>query len=499
MKKSIFSIIALGLLTLFAISCGENEDVSVAHVLTDDEIEEIRRQDSIKNPQMSQINADLILEYTVELTASTVNASPVPLYIETDKIAELFGLTEEEVLAGIAGEAGAPEIKGFAIEGSTHADNLTSSNTNGPWGHWWSAAGDVTNWDYDTSKTGIVYSEWSADEGFFNVGQYAGLLTAGQTIEVIEGLKYGELRVAVVITINVAGLEEITATVVSTQQLTLDVNPASTYDMVNVKFDPNQVMSDLGISSMDDIEKFVAVKADGSYAQESDAGTNGYWYDADGTANGYSENSRVYTSYGGDEWPVDEIGIGQYPGNCAVGDSYTVKYGFLANNKIAMMEITVNIVAYQDPETAPEGEPEELTIDVNLQKNYTNDFANVQVDVRETLRQAFKMTTYQIHSARVANELKIYCQTETAEEPEYTADVPGYWLAADGASAAYADGLCWVSLGTSETELYLYGGNHPENVSPTAGTTLTTTYIITCNGGKVTVNITFQVDPEAAE
>ena len=164
-----------------------------------------------------------------------------------------------------------------------------------------------------------------------------------------------------------------------------------------------------------------------------------------------------------------------------------------------MMEITVNIVAYQDPETAPEGEPEELTIDVNLQKNYTNDFANVQVDVRETLRQAFKMTTYQIHSARVSGDLKIYCQTETAEEPEYTADVPGYWLAADGSSAAYADGLCWVSLGTSETELYLYGGNHPENVSPTAGTTLTTTYIITCNGGKVTVNINFQVDPEAAE
>ena len=76
MKKSIFSIIALGLLTLFAISCGENEDVSVAHVLTDDEIEELRRQDSIKNAQMSQINADLILEYTVELTASTVSSSP---------------------------------------------------------------------------------------------------------------------------------------------------------------------------------------------------------------------------------------------------------------------------------------------------------------------------------------------------------------------------------------------------------------------------------------
>lgn len=498
MKKCTFSVITIGLIALFTVSCGENEDYSTLHVLTDDEIAELERQDSIKNAQMSQINADLILRYTVELTASSID-SPVQLYIETDKIAELFGLNEEEVLAGIAGESGAPEIKGFAIEGSTHADNLTSSNTNGSWGHWWSAAGDVTNWDYDTAKTGIVYSEWNETDGFFNVGQYPGLLTAGQKIEVIEGLKYGEFRVAIVITINVAGLEEIVATVVSTQQLTLDVNPASTYDMTNVKFNSDQVMSDLGIASMNEVEKYIAVKPDGSYAQESDAGNNGYWYDADGTANGYSENSRIYTSYGGDEWPIDEIGIGQYPGNCAVGDSYTVQYGFLANGKIAMMEIKVNIVAYDDPETVPEGDPEELTIDVKLTKPYTNDYASIQQDIRETLRQAFKMTTYQIHSERVSGDLKIYCQTETEEAPKYTADVPGYRLAADGSSCAFADGICWVSLGTSETELYLYGGNHPENISPTTGATVNTTYIIACNGGKVTVNITFEIEPQVAE
>ena len=489
-------------------ACGDYDmdEITGLHILTDDEMEEIRRQDSIAEALRQQINADLILEYTVtDYFATTYTTQR--LDIDIAAIAECFGLTEEEVLAGINQDTGAPTINGFAIQASTHQDyTLNRSTTNGVWGHWFDNNGDAGTWN-DLSALGTLsfYCEWQGfpddedENNYFNIGQNPNTFTTPQEWTVYECLSYEDKRVAVAITYILTERGDVTAEIANTQQLTLDMNPASTYDMVNVKFDPDQVTAALGIASMDEIEGYLGVQADGSYAQETNAGTNGFWYDADGGANAYSENSRVYTSYGGDGWPVDAIGIGQYPGTCAVGDSYTVKYGFLANNKIAMMEITVNIVAYQDPETAPEGEPEELTIDVNLQKNYTNDFANVQVDVRETLRQAFKMTTYQIHSARVSGDLKIYCQTETAEEPEYTADVPGYWLAADGSSAAYADGLCWVSLGTSETELYLYGGNHPENVSPTAGTTLTTTYIITCNGGKVTVNINFQVDPEAAE
>ena len=50
-------------------------------------------------------------------------------------LAELFQISEEDLLAGIALDDGAPEIQGFAIEGSTHADNMTASNSNATWGH----------------------------------------------------------------------------------------------------------------------------------------------------------------------------------------------------------------------------------------------------------------------------------------------------------------------------------------------------------------------------
>lgn len=47
--------------------------------------------------------------------------------------------------------------------------------------------------------------------------------------------------------------------------------------------------------------------------------------------------------------------------------------------------------------------------------------------------------------------------------------------------------------------IYLYGGNHPENVDPAHGTTIATKYIITCNGGKVIVNLCFEIKGAVSE
>lgn len=497
MKKHLLYIAVLGsLLPMGFASCGDNEDFSVEHVLTQDEIGEMERQDSIEEAQRNQINADLILEYTADITLSAVAYDGTQVSVETNKIAELFGISEEDLLAGIALEAGAPEITGFAIEGTTHADNMTASNSNAAWGHWFDADGNVVAW----GDKAMVCCEFNTEDKFFNVLQFPKHLVDGQSIKVIEGLKYGDKRAAVVITINAHGAAAITAPVVATQKISLDIAPATGYDLTNVAFDVEQLKTDLGIASMDEVEKFVALKSDGSYAQESDAGTNGFWFDAEGSACGYGETSMVFTSYGGDGWIENELGIGQNPGKVTEGQSYVLKYGFLANNKIVMLEVTVNVLAYQDPETPLAGVPEEKNISVELAKNYTDDFANVQSDIKDVLRNAFKMTTHQLHWARFNGDLKVYCKTETEAEPEYTADTPGYWLNETGNVTKYGDGsICWISLGSTETELYLYGGNHPESVSPTVGATVNTTYIITCKGnaGKVTVNLKFQIDPKA--
>ncbi len=482
--KKIYSYILLFLFAAVMASCGDNENFSTLHNLTDEEIAEIARQDSIELAQLNAIDADLVLDYSINITTSSTLYDGGELEIDLAAIAELFGISEEDLLLGIAGESGAPEIKGFAIEGSTHADNSTSSTTNSTWGHWWDAEGDVTSW----GSTAMIYAEFDYDTGVFYVGQYPGNLTDGQTIEVIECLKYNELRVAVRITVNAIGAGEIVADVVSTQQLAITIIGKSSYDPDSLQFDVTQAMADLGVSSMDEVS-FIGVNEDGSYNTEPVTGY-GFWYDMNGYVGSWGDDASVYTNYG--DFLEDKISIGQMPDNLEAGQVITIGYGMMANDKIVMLEITVTVASYQDPETAPTGDPEDATIDVVMSKAYSDDYASTTYDIKETLRNAFKMTTYEIHKAINNDELVLYVGAVTEEAPTYTSDAPGYWLKADGTAGEWAEGIIWCSIGHSETELYLYGGNHPDNA--VSGNVVTTTYIATCNGATVTMNISYTVE-----
>lgn len=486
MKSIYLYIIFIALFSVGLSSCSDNSDFWGLHTLTQEEIDEIARQEAEKEAQKNKINADLILEYSVDVVISQTLYDGATLVVEMNKIAELFGITEEQLILGIAGESGAPEIKGFGILGTTHADAGSMTNTNAPWGHWWDKNGDITTWGTDA----MVFAEYNTEDKQFAIGQYPGHLVEGQTVKFIECLKYNEKRAAVVITVKAKTAGAITAPVINTQELSINVTPRSSYDQDPLKFNLTQTMSDLGISSMDNI-KFLGVKEDGSYAQEAVTGT-GFWYDMNGFVGEYGDNASVYTTYG--DFEDDEIGIGQMPDNLEEGQSFTIRYAFLANNKIEMFKITVNVIAYEDTETPPAGTPTTIEKNISLSKPWSNDYTSVQENIQDILRDAFKMTTYQIHKAIASKELKVYLNTESAEDPTYTGDAPGYWITKEGVSAAWAEGIVWCSIGHSETELYLYGGNHPDNA--VAGDAVSTKMIVTCNGGKAIFNITFTLTSE---
>jgi len=503
MKKILFSVPLFALL-MGVYSCGDNEDFSSAHVLTDAEMAEMHRQDSIDSVNRSKIDADLVLEYTVEDYPSASIWTNQMLQIDLDAIGDCFGLTAAEVQSGINGESGAPDISGFAIQGSTHADYATASTTNGTWGHWFDLNGDAGTWSDLTSLNTIrFYCEWQETQ--FCIGQYPGNVAAGETYTAIEGLSYQGKRVAVVINVNFVERGEVSATVAGTQEFTVTQNPRTGYDSDAIEFDANKVMSDLGVSSMKDVT-VVGVNADGSYNQECTA-TNGFWYDMDGNPGVYGENSSVYIEYygledGAEESDMNKIYLGQFPSALSAGFSKSFKYGFMANNKIEMFTVNFTCEAYQDPETAPTGTPTtDTALDVTIEKTWDDTYSNVQYDIKEALRNAFKMTTYQIFQAAVNGDLKVYVDEAAEAAPEYTSDngggKAGYWLGADGKSCDWANGQVFLCFGSSETELYLYAGNHPSNCVP--NTTVTTKYVITCNGGAVTLNVTVKVGDKPAE
>ena len=640
MKKLSYIMCAILLFTSVGIfsSCGDNEDFWGRHNLTDDEIAEMERQQRIADSLRNVINADLILSYIVEdypLTGWNENE----LKIETDKIAQLFGLTEEQVIAGINQEEGAPDITGFAIQGSTHADVATASNTNSKyWGHWWDKEGNVCNsYDQEEPSPSAFYCEWHGEN--FGVGQFPGHLVAGDEITVLEGLKYQDLRVVCAITFRCVERGEVKAEVVKTNKLELITEQDNNYATVVVPgFDAAETLSLLGVGSWDEVA-WIAINADGSYAQEYSADPPGFWYDKLGFSGSWGDDASVYTHFdaetqtigvgqmpnqmeagstvtisfgalannkivmneitvnitaksdvGGEvvatnaltlttspnndyvpsavpgfdaaatlellgasnwsevKWTAlnadgtyaqdynadapgfwydkegfvgawgenasvwahfngEAIVVGQMPEQMPIGSTVTVHFGAVANGKVVMFDITVNIAAYQDPETAPEGTPESIEKEITLTKVYDNAWgATENFDVKEDLRQAFKMTTYQIYSAIKSGDLKMWIDEvgSPANEdgsPAYTGEAPGYWLSMDGKAAAWGSGSenVYVFLGCSETELYFYAANHPEEaLFPSTGGTMKVKYIIECNGVTATYNITFNVTAPAA-
>ena len=501
MKK--LSYIASALL-LFAVvslfsSCGDNENFWGPHTLTDDELAEMARQDSIKQAQRERIDADLILEYTVEFYLSGNSYDGAPVKIDMDAIANEFGVDKSALGIALNGDGGI-DVTGFAIEGSTHADNMTSSNSGAWWGHWWDKNGDVKNWGEDA----MVFAEFRYDEekgeGTFNVGQYPGHLVADQEVKFIEALKYQDKRVAIVITAIARERGEVKATIVASNKLTLETAPNDTYAAVAVPgFDTDAALAALGAGSWADVA-WVCTNADGSYAQEYSADAPGFWYDKEGFSGAWGDNASVYATF-----QEGEIRIGQMPGQMTAGSTVTINFSAMYDNKIVENIITVVITAYKDPETAPEGEPASIEKDITLTKAYDAEWGSTEeLDVKEELRQCFKMTTYQIFSALKSGEMKMWVNeignmaNEETGVPSYTGEAPGWWLNAEGAPVSWGDeAVAYVFLGISEESLAFYGGNHPDNCTPT-GATIKTKYIIEYNGITATYNITFDITPAAA-
>lgn len=492
-------------------SCGDNTDFWGAHILTDDEIAEMKRQDSIKEAQRNTINADLVLEYTVEdyPTPDGIWTSK-KLEIDFDAIGECFGLSAQQVIDGINQEDGAPEITGFAIQNSTHADYATASTSNGLWGHWFDDKGDAGTWG-DLTGTGTIafFVEWQGYPGekdnYFSVGQFPGKFEAGQSFTCIEALKYQDKRVAVKITFNIIERGAVTGGVVASQEYDVEMLPFSDWNAEFVEFDVNAVKTALGVSSMSEVE-FIGVKSDGTY-QQTPTANSGFWYNIDGGADDYANGAFYIEYYGNDEadvaeFPEDEYTfyIGQMPNLLEGGYTAAPQFGFTANNKIVMITFNIKIKAYEDPETPPTGDPlTDATLDVTIEKNWTDTYDNVRIDVKDALREAFKMTTYQIHKAKVNGDLKIYCGEITEEEPGYTSDYPGYWLNNAGGVTNWGDGSAvFCCLGSSETELYLYAGNFPDQESCPENTEVKTVYYICCNGGILKANITIKIGGVAA-
>lgn len=451
------------LLMLGFTACGDNEDVWGEHILTDAEIAEMARQDSILEAQRNSINADLVLEYNVDLTIG-MSYEGKRLDIDMDAICEKLGVTKEAFVHGFVSYWGyeyadAAELKFFAIEGSTHADNMGSPTAGSGWSHWWNGEGDVTTWANESAVYTEFSCEWDENDEpttdmYFAVGQMPGFYTEPTTVKVIEAVRYQETRVAVVVNFNIKNPDVITGTVVAEKEMTINVGTSATdFISTTATFDTNEVISALGISSMSDAT-LIGIKSDGSYTDMSTANA-GFWYNADGTVGTYGDAPFFVEWYGySEDYPEDEYTfyVGTMPGVAQFFDSYPAKIGFLANGKIVMynLNITVNT----------------LSVAKELRPNET--YGTVEFDHNTV------MTALGITSMKEATLVNVNADGSLTEG-NYTSG-SGWWYAADGTigtwpEVSYGIEYWWGSEDWPEDDytIYLYTmGNLESGDSKTA-------------------------------
>lgn len=489
MKKIFLTLAAALTISIGFTSCGDNTDFWGLHNLTDDELAEMARQDSIARERKNHIDADLILTHDVSfyISSTSYDGAEVDMSDDMQQIADLFGLDKTAMCTDLDNWEG--DVVPFAIEGSTHADNMNQSTAGTYWGNWWNADGDVCSW----GSTAAVFNEFYGEDLVMNIGQYPGVLTDGQTVKIIDCLKYKDKRVAVVFNITAMARGEVKATVVGTSNVSITMSPQTDYSSNPLAIPADEICKNLGISSMADAQ-FLSVNTDGSYCQETDDGW-GFWMDKSGYKGTWGDQASVMVGW---DPGASEIGVLQMPDGLAAGESVVAHVAFLANNKIQLVDVTVNIKAYEDPETAPTGDPYATEKDVTLELTYNTDWNEVTADIKEILRDAFKMTTYQIFKAIKSGDLKCYLGEVTEGDPAYTADATGYWLDSEGKSVEYGtNSVVYLMIESSETSLELGMGNHPESCPP-AGVSMNEKYIVTCNGGKVTFNVAIKVNPASA-
>jgi hypothetical protein len=296
---------------------------------------------------------------------------------------------------------------------------------------------------------------------------------------------------------------------------------AEAYSGVEVEVDTDVVLQKLGYATLADLTEafgtleggvqtgnevtFFAINKSTGYDHAGyTANGLGHWFDGAGDVVSWGEPAQLYSEFNQETFTFF---IGQFPDKLVEGETYKIIQAVKKGSYRLAFVFNITVGApppdYVDPETPPAGVPKTVEKTYEVEQTFANDWsANSRIDVKETLRDAFKMTTYQIHKAIENDELvfsgvnadgSIYKDGDG--NPVSTANHPGHWFALNGNVTTWGDvtnkPFVYSEFGHDNALLEFSIGLHPENAK--AGDETTIKQIAELNGGKVTLIFKFKV------
>lgn len=347
MKKAIFTTLAfVAIFGLFLVSCEKDE--SSKHHYTQEELDEIARQDSLKQI----IPVDYVFTQTVNVPITDdYTGITVPLCNDMEKLLELFEYdTEAELVAALGTlEGGAQtgnEITFYAYNYSTKYEYSSPSTTN-YFGHWFDANGDVCSWGDQAYLFCEKVDETTLD---FQIAPFPSRPAVGTSYKIVEAMKYDTTSVAFLFTVNI--VDEIPLVYpVTTLQGSSDYNAEgmqnSSYTATPVVIDADAIAAAIGCAAGDAEIYGVDASDDSLYIEGSTAEAPGYWFNATGDVCNWGDDAcAVFANY---DITNHLFNMGQFPGGTTVDQVYTVTIAFVNLDNLKQYNVTINYKVTENP------------------------------------------------------------------------------------------------------------------------------------------------------
>lgn len=420
-----------------------------------------------------------------------------------------------------------------ADNGGIAEDTLTNESTAGAPGFWMRKTIYAQGEEHQGEESPILAAApYGGDDQIFleqfkfdgdsivcNLGQYPGNLKADDNlitpIYIMYGDKYYLINYNVVCEVaavtNISDMEN-----AGNVDVDLEFNQfTGDYGVVYKEIDIEAIKAALGITDETAIQFKVAKDDDAFYPGNTDAGAYGYWLDGESHKTSWkdADSSPLFVTlekaneYG-------KIGVGLFGGlQQKVGNSYTAKVYYVANNKYYTITFKCNVVEKQQATH----DTWEVVATKKIAKQVIVDAENYIAKDNQT---SFKITADECEQLIGTKSPTLYCDLADTLKVDgklyspysvYPCDPkPGVWLGKNGQGHSWSGnteapvGICWIQsddttndLATGELAIYQAPG-----ANKAGDTYKATVYLVnddTYKMIKLDFNISFVAQIESAE
>jgi hypothetical protein len=214
-------------------------------------------------------------------------------------------------------------------------DNTTISDY-ATYDGWFNGEGAAETWGSNT-KVCVKFFQAIAGEGKYEICDMNGADEVGKTYSVKWQLAANDKKVVYTINVTFVAAPEYKPEIVKTIDVPVYMTAETAYEGLTAKFDAAEVATALNIASIADAKAYIVNVTTGSFVENSTDG----WRDANGDAAQWGAATNGLCAKIQDPASATIDYLGTHDANFKENDTYTAKWGFVANEKAVVLNINI--------------------------------------------------------------------------------------------------------------------------------------------------------------